>query len=204
MIKINRIGSLIGVLFALALFWQPSLSAHSISESSTANSHNQNKQLALPVIDASVERTSLKLIQIEIVKLTDNSGLTYIGGKVNSVDLKIYLSQMAQILGDEFTLYRQNQATRDHQAFHMTLINPYEYQALTSDVAIGSTLSVSLLGLGRVSSKDKTTFFVVSHSPQAQKYRQSLTLKNKDFHVTLGFNPSDIYGVNKGKGSLIE
>ena len=33
--------------------------------------------------------------------------------------------------------------------------------------------------------------------------RQNLLLKNKDFHVTLGFYPDDVYGVGKGRDTLI-
>ena len=149
-------------------------------------------------------KQTVKSIQIELVKLTDNSGLTYVGGKVNAADLDVYLSQMKQILGDDFTLYRQYQSNRDHHTFHMTLINPYEYQTLKKPVAIGTNLSVSLRGLARVSVDDKTAYFVVAQSMQAKSYRQSLVLTDKDFHVTLGFYPSDVYGVNKGIETLIK
>ena len=30
------------------------------------------------------------------------------------------------------------------------------------------------------------------------------SLKNKDFHITLGFNPDDIYGVTKNSSTLIK
>ncbi|PKI18062.1 hypothetical protein [Colwellia sp. 12G3] len=201
---INNIASLTGVLFTIVIFCQTSLAANTTSEYLVNNNDNQIKEELMPEIDAADKKTLVKLIQIEIVKLTDNSGLTYVGGKVNPADLELYLSQMEKILGDDFALYRQNQSARDHQTFHMTLINPYEYQLLTKNIAIGSRLSVSLNGLGRVRQDDKTSYFVVAQSSQATSYRQGLVLSNKDFHVTLGFNPSDIYGVNKGIGSLIE
>jgi hypothetical protein len=158
---------------------------------------------ALTSSNTKLNHAVVKNIQIQTVKLTDNSGLTYIGGKVNTADLSLYLSQMKQILGNDFALYRQHQSARDHHTFHMTLVNPYEYQSLQKDVIIGTTLSVSLHGLGRVEADEKATYFVVAQSLQAQNYRQQLVLPMKDFHITLGFNPSDIYGVNKGIASLI-
>ena len=205
--KINNIVSFQGILFTLAIFWQTSLTAQTITEhvmDSTANEVEKTQLTELDDVENETLKATVKSIQIELVKLTDNSGLTYVGGKVNAVDLDVYLSQMKQILGDDFTLYRQYQSNRDHQIFHMTLINPYEYQTLKKPVAIGTNLSVSLRGLARVSVDDKTAYFVVAQSMQAKSYRQSLVLTDKDFHVTLGFYPSDVYGVNKGIETLIK
>jgi len=145
-----------------------------------------------------------KIINIKITELKDNSGLTYIGGKVSSADLAPYLQQMKAILSDDFFQYRQNQALRDHQTFHVTLINPFEYREIDqNDIKLGKSLSVTLLGLGRVLKEDKSTYFVVVKSSQGQFYRQQFVLAEKDLHVTLGFNPQDIYGVSKGVDTLL-
>ncbi|NQZ28227.1 MAG: hypothetical protein HRT55_18160 [Colwellia sp.] len=205
--KINNIVSFQGILFTLAIFWQTSLTAQTITEhvmEKTANKVEKTQLTEFDDVENETLKQTVKSIQIELVKLTDNSGLTYVGGKVNAADLDVYLSQMKQILGDDFTLYRQYQSNRDHHTFHMTLINPYEYQTLKKPVAIGTNLSVSLRGLARVSVDDKTAYFVVAQSMQAKSYRQSLVLTDKDFHVTLGFYPSDVYGVNKGIETLIK
>ena len=205
--KINNIVSFQGILFTLAIFWQTSLTAQTITEhvmEKTANKIEKTQLTEFDDVENETLKQTVKSIQIELVKLTDNSGLTYVGGKVNAADLDVYLSQMTQILGDDFTLYRQYQSNRDHHTFHMTLINPYEYQTLKKPVAIGTNLSVSLRGLARVSVDDKTAYFVVAQSAQAKSYRQSLVLTDKDFHVTLGFYPSDVYGVNKGIETLIK
>ena len=202
--KINNIASFTGILFTMAIFWQTSLSAQTITEHAMENTENKVEKTLLTEFGGVVKEPTVKSIQIELVKLTDNSGLTYIGGKVNAADLDVYLFQMKQILGDKFTLYRQYQSKRDHHTFHMTLVNPYEYQTLSKSVAIGTRLSVSLRGLARVSVGDKTAYFVVAQSSQAKNYRQSLVLTDKDFHVTLGFYPNDVYGVSKGIETLIK
>jgi hypothetical protein len=201
---INNITFLKSVLFTLLLCSQTNLSATIIAESLYENTESQIEEVSMSDISNDVKEKPIKTIQIEIVKLTDSSGLTYLGGKVKTTDLDLYLSQMKSILGEDFLLYRQYQSARDHQTFHMTLINPYEYKALTQGITRGKTLSVSLKGLGRVIQKAKTTYFVVATSVEADNYRQKLGLTKKDFHVTLGFNPSDIYGVNKGLSSLIK
>lgn len=205
--KINNIVSFKGILFTIAIFWQTSLSAQTITEHVMENTESKVEKTQLTELDDVENETlkeTVKSIQIKLVKLTDNSGLTYVGGKVNAADLDVYLAQMKQILGDDFTLYRQYQSNRDHHTFHMTLINPYEYQTLKKPVAIGTILSVSLRGLARVSAGDKTAYFVIAQSMQAKSYRQSLVLTDKDFHVTLGFYPNDVYGVSKGVETLIE
>jgi len=194
----------LNILLIIIVFWLPSLSANAMTEPLLEKTDSKIEKKTLLQVDETVDKAQVKFIQIKVVKLTDNSGLTYIGGKVSAADLAPYLSQMKQILGDDFALFRQNQSARDHHTFHLTLINPYEYQTLTKDVDIGASFSVSLHGLARVSVDDKSTYFVVAHSLQAKSYRQSLVLNNKDFHVTLGFNPSDIYGVSKGIDSLIK
>ncbi|XPF95616.1 hypothetical protein ACM9HF_06275 [Colwellia sp. RE-S-Sl-9] len=155
-------------------------------------------------LSMNAEEGFIKNIQIEVVELTDNQGLKYVGGKVSKADLSVYLQQMKNILGNEFSSFRERQAIRDHHTFHVTLINPYELQAVTKTINFGEKLSVSLLGLGRVLKEDQATYFVVAQSPEAQYFRQLLVLPAKDFHVTLGFKPKDIFGVSKNETSLIK
>ncbi len=146
-----------------------------------------------------------KDLTMKLVQLQDKQGLKYIGGLVMVKDLTPYLAQMKKLMTTDFADYRHNQASRDHGEFHMTLINPYEYQAIDqSKIAIGETLTISLKGLGRVAKDNKETYFVVVESSMAQSYRQQLKLTAKDFHVTLGFKPEDVFGVSKGVERLIE
>lgn len=151
----------------------------------------------------------IKTISIKASKLSDNQGQEYIGALVNQADLLVYLKQLEAILGKSFSQYRERQAVRDHQQFHMTLVSPPEYQHADKSVIDHLLLTdakhfnVTLLGLGKVALEDKETFFIVAHSNEAQRLRQQLLLKNKDFHITLGFNPSDIYGVTKDITTLI-
>jgi len=146
-----------------------------------------------------------KTLTIKVIELKDNSGLVYLGGEVSAADLAPYLQQMKILLTDDFVQYRQNQALRDHQTFHVTLINPFEYREVDQDkIQLGKSMNIKLLGLGAVSKEQQSTYFVVVQSAQAQFYRQQLALAKKDFHVTLGFNPQDIYGVSKNVDTLLE
>jgi len=156
----------------------------------------------------------VKNLRLQIIKLSDNQGQVYLGAAVSRAELSPYLTQLKNLLKEEFEGFRANQAARDHQTFHMTLLSPKEYQL--ADKALiekllspdfnsnfSSQLSVTLLGLGKVEQDNKKTFFVVSQSNDAQLIRQRFLLPNKDFHVTLGFNPSDIYGVKKDATTLL-
>ncbi|WP_281558680.1 hypothetical protein [Thalassomonas sp. RHCl1] len=149
---------------------------------------------------ANVQKTLRVIPEI----LTDSSGLVYLGAKISEADLAPYLAELKQELADDFALFRQNQGKRDHFSFHMTLINPYEYQNLEiSPEQIKQPLTVQLLGLGRVSAGKKTTYYVVAQSADGQFFRQKQLLPPKDFHVTLGFDPQDVYGVSKGVETLL-
>jgi len=146
-----------------------------------------------------------KSVIIEIQKLTDNQGRDYLAGLINKADILQYLSQMETILSADFGQFRQQQSARDHGLFHLTVVNPFEYQALSNKTQIiGTKIRVQLHGLGRVSQGSNVAYFVVASSSDGQFVRQSLLLENKDFHVTLGFDKQDVHGVAKNKQTLIK
>jgi hypothetical protein len=156
-----------------------------------------------------------KAVRLNVTQLKDSQGQVYIGAIVSRAELLVYLTALEQILGDEFKTYRALQAARDHQLFHMTILSPKEYQLADKSLVekllapgfnsqFSSQLNVTLLGLGKVDKGAEKTFFVVAQSSDAQLIRQRFLLKNKDFHITLGFNPNDIYGVKKDVSTLIK
>ena len=146
-----------------------------------------------------------KPVTLEPQRLTDNSGLIYIGYGVAENSVGDYLKQLQSLLGlQRFKLYRQAQRRRDHQQFHITLINPYEYpDVATINLNDIPTLSFELIGLGQALKGDNQTYFVVVTSIKAQQVRANYGLKAKDFHITLGFNKTDVFGVNKDSRSLV-
>jgi len=152
-----------------------------------------------------------KTLRVKLIELNDNQGLKYLGVNIPKAELVEYLAQMKLLLPNNYSKYRENQSKRDHGVFHLTLVNPFEYQLLNkSSLKLGTYLNVTLVGLGKVSSDKelgkpkKTTYYVVANSNDGQFYRQKLLLKAKDFHVTLGFDPSDVYNQAKGQSTLIQ
>jgi hypothetical protein len=157
----------------------------------------------------------IKNLRIQVKRLSDNQGQVYLGGSVSRAELLPYLTQLKDLLKDDFSDFRANQAARDRQSFHMTLLSPKEYQLADKVLVdkllspgvnsqISSQLNVNLIGLGKVEKNNKRTFFVIAQSSDAQLIRQRFLLQAKDFHVTLGFNPNDIYGVKKDCSTLID
>lgn len=145
-----------------------------------------------------------KVVITKIRQLTDNKGNKYLGGIISKAELNKYLDQLKLILGADYKKYRQHQIARDHNAFHVTLVTPPEFQNINKDkLANIKTMRVNLHGLGRVSQGDKTSYFVVASSSDGKFHRDNLLLPAKDFHVTLAFNPTDVYNVKKDKSTLI-
>ena len=173
----------------------------------------QTSQVNIPKSHAKVLQSLAKEEQGEVQSqtivikpklLTDNKGNKYVGALVSKASLQPYLSQLNTILGEEFDEYRRRQSARDHGLFHMTLVSPPEYQDLAKPLQLlEQNIRVSLHGLGKVSRGDDTCYFVVASSSDGQFLRQNLLLKNKDFHVTLGFKEHDIHGVAKNKTTLL-
>lgn len=143
-------------------------------------------------------------LRITVRELKSNNGLPYLAGLVSKAQIAPYLTQLEQILPEQFSLYRDNQAKRDFGLFHLTIIDPNEYQFVDkSKIKVGQSYTVSLLGVGKTQSQNKTAYFVVAQSSEIQFFRQQQALNNKDLHVTLGFNPADVYDKTKGPSTLI-
>jgi len=170
---------------------------------------------ALQSLNTESQGQSTKSLRLKITILQDNQGQKYLGALVNRADLLPYLTQLQQLLAEDFKHFRSLQAARDHQLFHLTILSPSEYQfadkaavekLLSADFyqSFSSQLNVTLLGLGKVAQDNKISFFVVAKSADAQLLRQRFILPTKDFHITLGFNPGDIYGVKKDRSTLVD
>jgi hypothetical protein len=166
-------------------------------------------------LNTETQNETIKSLRLSITTLEDNQGQKYLGALVTRADLLPYLKELQHILMDDFNKYRALQSLRDHHLFHLTILSPNEYQLADKAIveklllsnfnhSMSAQLNVTLLGLGKVEQDDKKTFFVVAQSSDAQLIRQSFILPAKDFHITLGFNPNDIYGVNKSSSTLIK
>ncbi|MFT5003602.1 MAG: hypothetical protein ACI952_001956, partial [Flavobacteriales bacterium] len=74
MLKINNRVSFKGVLFTLVIFWQTSAFSNIIPEYLVDNNENKIEEIPMSDLNIALDKPLVKLIQIEAVKLTDNSG----------------------------------------------------------------------------------------------------------------------------------
>jgi hypothetical protein len=56
---------------------------------------------------------------------------------------------------------------------------------------------LELLGVGMASKSDNKAYFIVCSSDSLDAVRTRFNLPKQDFHVTLGFNTKDVFGVPK-------
>lgn len=137
--------------------------------------------------------------------LVDSIGQNYIGVKIPSNLTIPYMEQMRDILGEDYKKYTDNQKVRDGNQYHITVINVAETNKLIGELGVDDFLEtiqvenihIDFRGLGTANRGVSRAFFIVVDSPQLHKVRASLNLNEKDFHITLGFNPKDVFGVRK-------
>lgn len=209
----NMIFNLSSLFFLLAVLVACTINAANANGNEVQLTNNQAR--ALQLLNNESQNKTTKSLRLKITELQDNQGQKYLGALVARAELLPYLTQLQGLLKEEFNYYRSLQAARDHQLFHLTLLSPKEYQLADKAIikkilspaansSLSSQLNVTLFGLGKVTQDDNNTFFVIAQSADAQLIRQRFILPAKDFHITLGFNPSDIYGVDKGISTLID
>lgn len=137
---------------------------------------------------------------------TTSNGDKYIKGCILQHVVEPYLTYLKTILSPEdYKKYTRNQQKRDSGRYHMTIVNPIEYQALNKDLSkfIGYPVSIRCFGIGRVQEVNNETYFIVCQSHNAANLRQYLKLPPTNLHITLGFKIKDIFNQPKDKSSLI-
>lgn len=138
-----------------------------------------------------------------IIQIIEHSEF-YLAVDVPASEVDCYLKLMQQILpASDFDTYLSNQQTRDEQKYHITVINPIEYNAESHCELVGNMVTYSLIGLGRVTHDGEDVFFIVAESLDIENLRQQLQLPARDFHVTLGFKNNDIHDVTKDRSTLL-
>ena len=142
--------------------------------------------------------------------LKDTIGKNYVGINIPSEVVQPHLEKLKEILGEEdFEIFTQNQKMRDHGHYHITVINVMDCNRLSKEMGMANFVKsvelafeypiedLELLGLGTASKNDNTAYFIVCSSDSLDAVRTRFNLPKQDFHVTLGFNTKDVFGVPK-------
>jgi hypothetical protein len=146
----------------------------------------------------------------KLTYLKDAVGNNYVGINIPNEDVQPHLEKLKEILGEEyFEIFTQNQKTRDHGHYHITVINVMDCNRLSKEMGMANFVKsvelafdypvedLELLGVGMASKNTNTAYFIVCSSDSLDAVRTRFNLPKQDFHVTLGFNTKDVFGVPK-------
>jgi hypothetical protein len=147
-----------------------------------------------------------------ITHVRDVIGNNYLGIKIPNVSLQSYLNDLKEVLGEEdYNTFTENQIKRDGGHHHITVINVADHNRLSKQMGIDRFVNsldpifkypiddVRLLGVGRAQKNENVAFYVVCNSEKLDAVRTRFELGNQDFHITLGFNFKDVFGVPKNE-----
>ncbi len=150
-------------------------------------------------------------MKYNLTYLKDSVGNNYVGIKVPLEDVQPHLEKLKDILGEEYDIYTQNQQARDNGHYHITVINVMDCNRLSKEMGMANFVKsvelvldypiedLEMLGVGTASAKGNTTYFIVCQSDSLDAVRTRFNLPKHDFHVTLGFNAKDVFGVPKNE-----
>jgi hypothetical protein len=131
--------------------------------------------------------------------LIDAIGQPYLGCSFSWHELQEFLTKFYTVEPDH-EKYSSNRKVRDGEHYHMTFMNVCEYRRAELPI-IKEPLSIELLGLGKATADtnvgESTAYFVVCKCQRGQELRKQYNLSEKDFHITVGFNPKDVFNVSK-------
>ena len=150
--------------------------------------------------------------------IKDVQGTNYLGIKFSYSAVVDYLEALKTFINDDdlYTTLVTNQQARDKKeghTHHMTVINVMEMKKLFETfgdfhdrinlIQSMDILDLEMLGVGKAERDGKVAYFVVCDSSTLDEIRSSLDLPKQNFHITLGFDPKDVFGVSKSTDSLI-
>ena len=144
--------------------------------------------------------------------LKDRLGNNYLGIDVPFEVVEPYLTKLEEIIGKEsYETFTKNQQQRDHGNYHITVINVMDYNRLSKELGVDNFVNslelvfdfeiddLEMLGVGQATKETNTAYFIVCQSDKLDAIRTRFNLQKQDFHVTIGFNPKDIFGVRKNE-----
>lgn len=144
--------------------------------------------------------------------LKDSIGNNYLGISIPNGVVEPFLNELKEIIGeDDYKIYTSNQQKRDHNSYHITVINVTEYNKLSNDLGIDRFINslepvfkyeiddLRMLGIGTAERSGNRAYFVVCDSDKLDAVRSKYNLPKHDFHITLGFKHKDVFGVRKNE-----
>jgi len=136
----------------------------------------------------------------------------YIGIKIPNEIVQPYLNFLKEEIGeDNYALYTENQQKRDRGDYHITVLNVMEFNKLNKELGMDKFVNsldavfkyeiddLKLKGVGTATKNENRAYFIVCESDKLNAIRTRYELEPRDFHVTLGFQYKDVFGVRKNE-----
>lgn len=150
----------------------------------------------------------------ELDIVSDKAGNGYVALKINPEDTSPYINFIEQHISKEFI---QNQKTRDKNHHHITIIPVMQVGQLRKnnpialknflDQYLHQNFDVFTYGIGTVTKENNKqnsqAWFTICENALLKTEREKLLLPKQDFHITLAFDNTDVFGVSKDKTSVI-
>ena len=145
-------------------------------------------------------------LQGEIRRLKDDAGREYLGVVVPIKKINPFLKKLKRKFGGrKYLTLTRNRSKRDGPEHHITVVTPPELAELDKQAVAGfmsdgtqqPSAEFVLQSIGRARTSESETYYIAVYSPHLAFLRQRAGLPPKDFHVTLGFDPHDIYGSDR-------
>lgn len=173
---------------------------------------NKQRIATMELLRSSSSTECIALSTIRLMPSPDQP--KFVGATVRPENVRTCRKAMRYMLGKgtaeacEANLHKRNGA----EAYHVTIVEPAEFQSLGSDDAERSDKVKELLGqliwiecgkLGAARKGRDHTYYSIATAPLAQRLRSTLGLQPKSLHVTLGFNEADVHGVSKDASTIV-
>jgi hypothetical protein len=132
-------------------------------------------------------------MKFKISYIRDVVGNNYLGINIYQDAVYPFLEKLKVILADEYDTYIKNQQNRDRGHYHITLINPIDFNNLSKDMGIDKFINslesvfdyefddVKFMGLGTAEKAGRWAYFVVVNSKSFKKLERNITYQNKIF-----------------------
>lgn len=146
-----------------------------------------------------------------ITHIKDFLGNYYLGIDIPVNIAKPFLNELEEILGDDYSKYTELQKNRDGDKYHITVINCMDYNRLSKEMGSDKFAhsldlifkypidDIKMLGVGKAQKNENTAYFIVCNSEKLTAVRNRYELRSQDFHTTIGFLYSDVFGVRKNE-----
>ena len=144
--------------------------------------------------------------------IQDILGNNYLGIDIPVNTIQPFLKDFREIVGDDdYEIYSELQIKRDRGDYHITVMNVADYNKLSNELGMDKFINslekvlkygiddMKMLGVGTAAKNMDRAYFIVCKSDKLQAVRNRYGLSEQDFHITIGFNYKDVFGVRKNE-----